>query len=85
MRQAEIVAVAALVRRLRRARKVCERVDALHARLREEGMPLALGVSTPAHGVAELPRAYAEARAALECVDGDGGVAALPRMSPLAT
>jgi hypothetical protein len=46
-------------------------------------VPLALGVSLPAHGVAELPRALAEARAALECVDGDGGVAALPLMSPL--
>ena len=65
------------------SRKVCDRVEALHARLREEGLPLALGVSTPAHGVAELPRAFAEARAALECVDGDGGVAALPLMSPL--
>ena len=30
----------------------------------------------------ELPRAYLEARAALECVvDPDGGVAALPRLS----
>ena len=48
-----------------------------------EGVPLALGVSPPANGVAELPRAFAEARAALECVDGDGGVAALPLMSPL--
>ncbi len=65
------------------SRQVCERIEALHARLREEGVPLAVGVSLPANGVAELPRAVAEARAALECVDGDGGVAALPLMSPL--
>ena len=62
---------------------MCGRLEALHSRLREEGVPLALGVSLPAHGVAELPRAFAEARAALECVDGDDGVAALPLMSPL--
>ena len=81
-RQGEIAAVAALAPGCG-TRKVCDRVEALHARLREEGLPLALGVSTTAHGVAELPRAFAEARAALECVDGDGGVAALPLMSPL--
>ena len=81
-RQGEIAAVAALAPGCG-TRKVCERAAALHARLHEEGLPLALGVSTTAHGVAELPRAFAEARAALECVDGDGGVAALPRMSPL--
>jgi DNA-binding PucR family transcriptional regulator len=49
--------------------------------LREAGLPLALGISTPAAGVAELPRAYAEAHAALELV-ADGGVAALPRLAP---
>jgi DNA-binding PucR family transcriptional regulator len=41
-----------------------------------------MGISTVAGGVAELPRAYREARAALECVAGDGGVASLPRVSP---
>ena len=80
--QGEVLAVAALSPGCG-SRKVCDRLEALHARLREEGVPLALGVSLPAHGVAELPRAFAEARAALECVDGDGGVAALPLMSPL--
>jgi hypothetical protein len=65
------------------SRMVCERLEALHARLREEGVPLALGVSLTAQGVAELPRAVAEARAALECTDAGGGVAALPLMSPL--
>jgi sugar diacid utilization regulator len=62
---------------------MCERIEALQRRLRDEGMPLAIGISTVAAGVSELPRAYLEARAALECVaDGDGGVAALPRLTP---
>jgi PucR-like helix-turn-helix protein/diguanylate cyclase with GGDEF domain len=81
-RHGEIAAVAALAAGCG-AHKVCERVEALHARLHDQGLPLALGVSTPARGVRELPRAFAEARTALECVDGDGGVAALPLMSPL--
>ena len=76
MRQGEIAAVAGARARAAAPHKVCERVQALHARLHERGLPLALGVSTPAHGVAELPRAFAEARAALECVDG---AAASPR------
>ena len=79
LRQAEIVAVPALGPGCDAAR-VCERVDAVEARLREAGLPLALGISTPAAGVAELPRAYAEAHAALELV-ADGGVAALPRLA----
>ena len=45
---------------------------------------MAAGVSTVARGPAELPRAYREARAALECVSEHGGIAALPRLSPLA-
>jgi DNA-binding PucR family transcriptional regulator len=45
-------------------------------------MPLAMGIGTVADGVAELPRAYTEARAALEGVTDEGGVAALPRLSP---
>jgi len=61
---------------------MCHRLERLQRRLRSEGMPLAVGISTVAAGVAELPRAYLEARAALECVvDPDGGVAALPRLS----
>jgi DNA-binding PucR family transcriptional regulator len=38
-------------------------------------------VSTVADGVAELPRAYVEARAALAGVGSAGGVVALPRLS----
>ena len=62
------------------ARRVCERVRAIHERL---GEPLAIAVSTVASGVAELPHAYVEARAALEWVGEAGGLAALPLLSPL--
>jgi hypothetical protein len=60
----------------------CGRLEGAHERLRRAGTPLALGIGTAATGVAEIPRAYAEARAALEGVGEDGGVAALPRLSP---
>src|SRR4051794_139747 len=83
IRQTEIVAVVALGPGTDPAR-VCERLHAVHARLREEGLSLATGVSTVAAGPAELPRAYGEARAALECVTDRGGLAALPWLSPLA-
>jgi sugar diacid utilization regulator len=79
VRQGEIVAVPALGPGCDPER-VCERVDAVHARLREEGLPLAIGISTAAEGVRELPRAYAEAHAAVGW--STGGVAALPRLSP---
>jgi hypothetical protein len=82
VRQSEIVAVAALCAD-GDAGAQCSRLEALQRRLGEEGMPLAMGVSTVAAGVGELPRAYAEARSALECIVGDGGgVVALPRLSP---
>ncbi|HET6551844.1 MAG TPA: helix-turn-helix domain-containing protein [Solirubrobacter sp.] len=75
-RQGEVVAVPALGPGCD-AVEMCARVERACA----DGLPLALGVSTVAAGVAELPRAYVEARAALECVGESGGVAALPRMS----
>jgi PucR-like helix-turn-helix protein/diguanylate cyclase with GGDEF domain len=81
-RQSEIVAVP-VMRAGRDAAAVCDALEAMQARLAEEGMPLAMGISTPADGVAELPRAYAEARAALAGVT-DEGVAALPRLTPFA-
>jgi hypothetical protein len=79
-RQAEIVAVPALGPGCDSTR-MCARVEKVHARLRDEGLPLAMGVSTLAAGVSELPRAYEEARSALECLGEAGGVAALPRLS----
>jgi hypothetical protein len=81
VRQAEIVAVLALVADGALA-ELCDRIDALQVRLCHEGIALAMGVSTVAAGVAELPRAYREAAAALEGVGERGGVAALARLSP---
>jgi PucR C-terminal helix-turn-helix domain/GGDEF-like domain len=81
VRQAEIIAVPAL-RTGVPAAELCDRLQAVQERLRREGVPLALGISTVAAGVAEVPRAYLEARAALESVGDDGGVVALPRLSP---
>jgi len=81
VRQSEIVAVPSLGPGIDPV-EMCHQLERLQRRLRTEGMPLAVGISTVAAGVAELPRAYLEARAALECVvDPDGGVAALPRLS----
>jgi len=81
VRQSEIVAVPTLGPGFSDV-EMCERLETLQRRLRAEGLPLAVGISTVAAGVSELPRAYLEARAALECVvDADGGVAALPRLS----
>jgi hypothetical protein len=81
VRQAEIVGVVALGAD-RDATELCDRIDALQARLCQEGIALAIGVSTVAAGVAELPRAYREARAALEAAGESGGVAALARLTP---
>jgi sugar diacid utilization regulator len=80
VRQGEIVAVPALCHGADPA-GLCDHLEAACDRLRREGMPLAMGISTVADGVAELPRAYLEARTALEGVAG-GGVVALPRLSP---
>ena len=79
VRQAEIVALPVLGPDGDPA-KLCARLEDLQQRLRIEGMPLAMGISTLASGVAELPHRYQEARSALECVT-DGGVSALPRLS----
>ena len=81
VRQAEIVAVLALGAD-RAPAELCDRIDALQTRLCHEGIALAMGASTVAVGVAELPRAYGEARAALDGVGERGGVAALARLSP---
>lgn len=79
VRQAQIVALPVLGPDGDPA-KLCDRLEDLQQRLRAEGMPLAMGISTVASGVAELPRRYQEAHSALECVT-DGGVSALPRLS----
>jgi DNA-binding PucR family transcriptional regulator len=50
--------------------------------LSADGNALSVGVSTVAAGVPELPRAYEEARLAIETLDGRAGVVALPRVAP---
>ncbi|GAA4210848.1 hypothetical protein GCM10022252_79210 [Streptosporangium oxazolinicum] len=63
--------------------RLCERLeDACGRLLKELEVTLAVGVSTIATDFGEIPRAYQEARAALDLVPGDGGVAALPLLSP---
>jgi PucR C-terminal helix-turn-helix domain/GGDEF-like domain len=80
VRQGEIVAVAALGTAGDPAR-LSGKIEELAERLRAEGTPLAVGVSTVAAGVAELQRAYQEARAARECLAGRPGVVAIPHLA----
>jgi sugar diacid utilization regulator len=81
VRQTEIVAILVLGADADPCR-LCDRVDALQGRLRSEGVALAMGVSTVADGVGELPRAYQEAHVALSGVADGGGVEALARLTP---
>jgi sugar diacid utilization regulator len=81
VRQTEIVAVLVLGADADACR-LCDRVDLLQRRLRSEGVALAMGVSTVATGVGDLPRAYEEAHVALSGVGADGGVEALARLTP---
>jgi hypothetical protein len=77
VRRDEIVAVASGAD----ARGLAERVAVAHARLEAEGVPFAVAVSTVASGTGELPRVYAEARAAVGRLPESGGVVALPSLS----
>jgi PucR-like helix-turn-helix protein/diguanylate cyclase with GGDEF domain len=81
VRQTEIVAILVLGADADPCR-LCDRVDALQRRLCGEGVSLAMGVSTVATGVENLPRAYQEAHVALGGVGEDGGVEALARLTP---
>jgi hypothetical protein len=81
VRQAEIVAVPALCHGVDPA-ELCDHLEAARDRLQREGTTLAMGISTVANGVAELPRACLEARTALGSVSDGGGLVALPRLSP---
>jgi sugar diacid utilization regulator len=80
VRQSEVVAVPALAPR-EDARELCQRLRDVREHLRQEGIELAIGVSTVADGVAEIPRAYQEARAVVTCAAAAGGVVALPSLS----
>ncbi|NWF25797.1 helix-turn-helix domain-containing protein [Streptomyces sp. PKU-EA00015] len=81
VRHGEVVAVP-VVRTGMDAEDICAHFEAVQRRLAREGTLLSMGISTVARGACELPRAYEEARAALDLVPGGGGVAALPRLSP---
>jgi PucR C-terminal helix-turn-helix domain/GGDEF-like domain len=81
-RQGEIVAVPA-VRTGADPRELCARLEAEQERLSSDGTALAVGISTVAAGVGELPRAHSEARSALESLSGRAGVVALPQLAPL--
>jgi sugar diacid utilization regulator len=80
IRQSEIVAVMALGRD-HDPDEVIVRVVAAQKRLGASGTPVAIGVSTIAAGVGDLPQAYQEASVAVRFVATDG-VAALSRLSP---
>ncbi|RSN71778.1 PucR family transcriptional regulator [Actinomadura sp. WAC 06369] len=62
--------------------ELCDRLQAVQRDLADEGIVLAMGISTVVEGAADVPRAFQEARAVLEFLPEDGGVAALPRISP---
>ncbi|SEG40590.1 PucR C-terminal helix-turn-helix domain-containing protein [Thermomonospora echinospora] len=81
VRRSEIVAVPALGPG-GDAGRLCDRLQAVREGLLGEGIALAMGISTVACGIGQVPQAYREARAALEFLPEDGGVAALPRLTP---
>ncbi|MFJ9391143.1 PucR family transcriptional regulator [Nocardioides sp. NPDC101246] len=78
LRQDEIVAVAVVPGSVDRLISGLERAQ---RRLAKEGIELSLGVSTTHHGLAEAPRAYAEAIVAREGLHGLSGTLALSRMT----
>ena len=84
VRHGEVVAVP-VVRTGMDPEDICAHFEAVQQRLAREGTMLSMGISTVAQGAGELPRAYEEARAVLDLVPSGGGVAALPRLSPLTT
>ncbi len=81
VRGGEIVAIPALGRD-GSAEQLCERLRAMRAELAAEGIALAIGVSTAVTEVAQIPRAYRQAQAALALLPEDGGVLALPQLTP---
>ncbi len=61
--------------------RLCVRLDQAHKRLRNEGAPMAIGVSAIARGIGELSAAHDEAVSAVRFVGKAGGVFALTRVS----
>ncbi|NUT10549.1 MAG: transcriptional regulator [Nonomuraea sp.] len=62
--------------------ELCDRLQHVLEGLQGEGIRLAMGISTVAAGIDRVPAAYQEARTVLDFVPEDGGVAALPRITP---
>ncbi|WP_336212293.1 PucR family transcriptional regulator [Nonomuraea sp. LPB2021202275-12-8] len=81
VRQSEIVAIPVLGPG-GDPEELCDRLQALRETLLAEGIVLAMGISTVGAGIAQIPQAYQEARAVLDFLPEDGGVAALPRITP---
>jgi PucR C-terminal helix-turn-helix domain/GGDEF-like domain len=63
--------------------RLCVRLDQAHERLRNEGAPMAIGVSAIARGIGELSAAHDEAVSAVRFVGKAGGIFALTRVSLL--
>ncbi|MBF6179509.1 PucR family transcriptional regulator [Nocardia otitidiscaviarum] len=76
----DVVAIAALGRGS--TDELCARLRATHDKLRTAGIRLAVGVSPLVTRIADLPRAHQESRSALELLPEDGGVMALPHLTP---
>ena len=81
VRQSEIVAVPVLGQGGDPG-ELCDRLQELRETLLAEGIVLAMGISTVSADLALIPQAYQEARAVLDFLPEDGGVAALPRITP---
>ncbi|WP_067462252.1 PucR family transcriptional regulator [Nocardia amamiensis] len=81
VRGSDIVAVPALGRS-GTAAELCDRLRAMAERLRGEGITLGVGVSAVVTDIGEIPQAYQLARAALELLPEDGGLMALPCITP---
>ncbi|WP_067718037.1 PucR family transcriptional regulator [Nocardia yamanashiensis] len=81
VRGAEVVAIAALGR-FGTAEEFCERLRHTRESLAAQSISTALGVSTVATDAGQLPKAYQQARAALELLPDTGGVMALPQLTP---
>jgi hypothetical protein len=81
VRQSEIVAIPALGPGGDPG-ELCDRLQRVLESLGGEGIRLAMGISTVVSGIEQIPVAYQEARKVLDFVPEDGGVAALPRITP---
>ncbi|MEV6392876.1 PucR family transcriptional regulator [Nocardia xishanensis] len=81
VRGSEIVALPALARD-GGADELCARLRRTRDKLHTEGITLAIGISTAFTEIAQFPRAYQQARSALDLLPEDGGVLALPHLSP---